>query len=216
MTVSLSRKLSVFSDGSILEQPVTTSDRKLRRVLHDVEMVLGNWREPMPEVFRLEPDHHVILTEPLQWLWRRMNPTMSDKRFCSLFNNDLAFTNRTGFPGRHNYILNEDVEEKDPAFDQARICGGAVVSERYEEGGKVYIESIDVRKPLPTVEYIMARPWLYFDAVLSGNTIRRFPQADGERVYVPLLTAVDNVWLPAVSLQKWTAAEMPDPYRIYL
>lgn len=188
----------------------------LWRVLHDVETTLGDWRTGYPEVFRINPFHSVLLTSPVQWLWRNMNPNMTAEKFCTLFGNTLAFTNGTGFPGRANHILGTDLDENDPRFDQARICGGAVVAEKYRMNGKVYIESIDVRNPLSSAEYVMARPWLRFDALRSGSIIRRFPQADGERIYVPLLTAVDNVWLPESALQRWTAADLPDPYRVYL
>lgn len=186
----------------------------LWRVRHDVETVAGNWRAGLPEIFRLYPLHDVPLSESAQRLWRNMNPLMTDKKWSAVLGNGIAFTNRSGFPGHHNYILNEDITKPDPYFDQARICGGATVIEKYRDGDRIYIESIDVRKPLPTVEQVFEKH-LFFDATLAGSWIGRFPQGDGERVYVPLLTAMDGVYLLEESLQLWTGADYPNPYTIY-
>jgi hypothetical protein len=187
---------------------------QLYRVKHDVETAKGNWRDGLPEVHRLVPDHHVVLDGELQFLWRLMNPGMTDAKFCKMLGNKLAFTNGSGFPGSYNAILGEDLTQPFPRFDQARICGGAVVHGR-EVGDYLYIETIDVRLPIPSAEYVMARPWLRFDAVLAGDVIRPFPQGEGKPVYVPLLSAVDGVKLPLWKLQKWEGATLPNPYKIY-
>ena len=147
---------------------------------------------------------------------------MTSVKFCKLFGNKLAFTNGSGFPGHANYILGEELDQPDPRFDQARICGGAVVAEKKHDDQYVWIETIDVRKPIPSAEYVMARPWLYYHATLAGDIIRMFPQGEGKPVYVPLLSAlsaqagVDGVKLPRWKLQKWTKPELPDPYTVYI
>jgi hypothetical protein len=194
----------------VIEPPVPT----LWRVLHDVETAAGNWRPGKPEVHRLMPDHHVVLTEEIQWLWRSMNPHMTDVKFCKMFGNKLAFTNGSGFPGHANYILGEELEKPDPRFDQARTCGGALKIGQMV-GDYLYLETIDTRRPIPSAEYVLARRWLFFDAVLSGDVIRMFPQGDGLPVFVPLLTATDGVKLPMWKLQKWTGPGLPSPYQIY-
>lgn len=175
------------------------------RVKHDVETPKKIWRPGLPEVFVLGPgEHPVRMPEPLQWLWRNLNPGMSLLKMSKVLGGDkLAFTNTgTGFPGHANYLLGEELDKSDPYMDKARICGGAIVREVDRDALSIYIDFIDTRRPLPAPEYVLARPWLRFDAVTSNKDrnkipfIGRFPQGGGLRVYVPLVAARDRVSLP--------------------
>jgi hypothetical protein len=189
------------------------------RVLHDVELA-GLWRpvSNAPEVFRLEPIHHVLLTEPIQWLWRRMNPLLTDKQWTALLGNGLAFTNGTGFPGHANYILREELNEKDPRFDQARICGGALVRGRVE-GLWLWIENvIDVRKPLPTVQQVYdERRYFVATTARDDGTIGMF-KGRGLDVFVPLLVAQDVRFPLMEQFRGLVACDMskplPSPYEV--
>ncbi len=168
--------------------------RQFYRVNHDTTM----WRAGLPEVFRLEPDIHVILTEPVQRLWRALNPHLTDEQWTLCLGNTLEFTNGTGFPGRHNYITGADADKEDPKFDQTRICGGATICGAVSEGNLI-IQAIDVRFPLPPVEYVRKRRWLWYEAVnidvqkgtdgVFRPVIRPLKGAWGKKVYVPLLSS---------------------------
>ena len=186
------------------------------RVSHDK---LPLWRVMLPEVFRLSPGHHVVLSEAAQWLWRKLNPQLTDEQWTLCLGNTLAFTNGTGFPGHRNYITGEEPNARDPRFDQARVCGGAILKERYVADGRLYFEAIDTRKPLPTVDYVMEHPYLWFEAVNIAESggkpvIRPLKGGWGLPVYVPLLVAVDEPYYPVELCTKLPegAAVLPSPY----
>ena len=111
-------------------------------VKHDVTLPDGNWRSGLPEVHRLLPFHHVVLTEKLQWLWRDINPDMTTEKVCKLFGNGLAFCNGSGFPGHANHLLGEELDKDNPRFDQARICGGGGGAEKKDDDQELWIEKI--------------------------------------------------------------------------
>ncbi len=173
------------------------------------------WRPNLPEVFRLDPDAHVVLTEPMQRLWRAMNPQLTNDQWRRCLGNDLAFTNNgTGFPGHADYINGVELDKSDPRFDQMRVCGGAFLAGS-PFGRALLIDAIDVRKPLPTAHYVMARPWLYFEAVNAdwsvekqGIVIRRFKGEWNQPVYVPVLISVDATF----PLELLTEVLLPSPY----
>jgi hypothetical protein len=162
------------------------------RVNHDRTM----WRPNLPEVFRISPMHHVLLTASVQWLWRKINPQLTDEQWTLCLGNTLAFTNGTGFPGHRNWITGAEPTSRDPRMDQARFCGGTILKERFVRDGNLYFEAIDVRKPLPTPDYVMEHPHLYFEAVniaesLGKPVIRPLKGGWGVPVYVPLFVAQD-------------------------
>lgn len=165
---------------------------KLWRVKHDIERPKGVWRPRLPEVFRLEPNLHVVLGREEQWLWKNINPLLAPLDWRKLLGNKLAFTNRTGFPGHADYVNNMETGKGEPRFDQARVCGGAVVS-GLVDGNKLWLTTVDTRKTLPSAEYVMARPWLYFYNVnaQSDGTIGRFPQGNGLDTFTPLFAMTD-------------------------
>lgn len=202
---------------------VITHNMSLFRVPHDRERVSWNtgdmryrgdengWAreiyrdgyrvmEPFPEVYRLNPDHHTVLDCHWQRVWREMNPALSDKRWSALLGNGLAWTNNTGFPGHRNCITGEDADKPFPRFDQARVCGGALLHGR-REGNRVWIETLLVGDKSLTASQILERPWLWYTAVsVSPDGSTQFitrPGLDGMNypVRVPLLTSLP-VWLP--------------------
>src|SRR5689334_22728219 len=50
----------------------------------------------LPEVYRGWPDHTTPIGEAHQWQWRRINPDLSDEKFCTLLGDELAWTNNSG------------------------------------------------------------------------------------------------------------------------
>lgn len=201
----------VMPDGTRYKQAETPV---YWRVSHDTRI----WRPNLPEVFRIQPLHHVVLTEPIQLLWRRMNPQLTDEQWTLCLGNTLAFTNGTGFPGHRNYVTGAEPNAKDPRFDQARFCGGAILKERYVQDGRLYFEAIDTRQPLPYAWEVMNKPWLYFEAVNIAESqgkpvIRPLKGGWGKPVYVPLLVSQDAYYPVELCTKLETGiAVLPSPY----
>lgn len=159
----------------------------------------------LPEVYRFRPDHVVPLYDDCMWLWRRLNPEFSDDKFCAWLGNALFMTNKTGFPGRRNIILRKDLDKKFPSFDAARMTGGATMEVTRIEGSKVFLKSMIVGRPLPTVEQVRNDQTLWF----WGTSVNRRGEVnimtklgiDGNRhgCRVPFFTARE-IWLPASEL----------------
>jgi len=187
----------------------------LYRVKHDIEMGSA-WRIGSPEVYRLEPDHHIPLAERWQRFIVRLNPWAIGQKYRALLAYNRAFTNGTGYdePGqpRADYINQLNLTDPLPAFDQPRICGGAVVTGRVD-GAWLWLDYLDIDDSVPVVW----KPWQVFHATtVSGErTIGRFPQGDGQDVLIPLI-ARQPVKIEMAKLQRWTSTTLPDPYRIYL
>lgn len=160
-----------------IQEPV-----QLYRKPHDIEIYSydsGDWRyggagyrsgrrrsaaalNPMPEVYRLEPDHVTLLNCDCQRLWWELNPELSARTQSTLLDNGLAFCNHgTGFPYRHNCLTGEHPELKDPAFDAPRDCGGAL-HKGIEQDGYLMIESILTTKPIPAGRDVIDKPWLWY------------------------------------------------------
>lgn len=208
---------------------------QLYRWPHDLERVEntenkiylgnGNWTgkprevviqmgEPLPEVFRLGPDHQTPLSDGYIRLWRAMNPMLSDDKFATLLGNTLWLTNNTGWPGRRNIIQGEDLDEPLPAFHAPVVTGGALFA-GIERDGHLEIENLRSTAPAPGVEYVLARSWLWFwgTSVLPDgrvNTIKRLG-TDGNMhpVKVPFISRYPLV-IPLGWLQKLRPGYVPN------
>lgn len=176
-----------------------------------VRAVVTNAGDPMPEVYRLDPDHHTILDCYWQWIWRDMNVNISDKKWSTLLGNGLALTNNTGFPGHYNCVTGEekpDVIKPSvfPRFDTPRVMGGAILT-GIEMGGLLYITSLLVNDHSTTLDQIVAVPWLWYwwTSVNPEGEVNYITRegADGEMysVRVPLVTT-QQVTLPLSHLHK--------------
>src|SRR5574338_1110775 len=62
-----------------------------------VRSVVTQNNTSLPEVYRLLPFHSVPLTEELQWLWKNINPELSNEKWATLLGSSLAWCNGTGF-----------------------------------------------------------------------------------------------------------------------
>ena len=210
------------------------SNRRLFRVLHDHERPAWGTQEArwgMPEVFVLvapkknnpnvyrECEVNVPATRAIQnmmWeLFKEGTPDFSEekrlKAFKQVYASGRAFMNFNGMDKGANYINNENLDASLPNFDKVRVCGGATIS------GEVVgnMLKVDTLKGPATLEYLLARPWLYFDAITVEARPSPFPQASYDdiynRAYIPLISEVD-VYYPLEELEE--VSEIADPYRI--
>lgn len=187
----LSHRLRTFSDGSVERWPT------LWRVNHDTTL----WRPNLPEVFPFLPNHYSFFGRRWQLLEKQLNPVMTNSKWHNLHlgGNDgddaTAFNNRQGFEMRGDprvdFVNGKDLGAPLPK-QEALVCGGAILAQKYIQDNYLYCEYIDANAPAPTLQYVLDRPWLYFDAVtvrnsVNGIVIGRFPHADGERVFILLL-----------------------------
>jgi hypothetical protein len=172
--------------------------------------------EPQPEVYRYDPDHHVVLDCGWQLLWRNLNPKLSALKWSKLLGNGLAWCNGSGFPGHHNCILHEEVTQDYPRFDQARTCGGAILTGE-ERDGLLYIETLKISQSIPSVEEVMSKPWLwYWGTSINPEGNIRIITREGMNgslygVIIPNLTE-KQVTLPLNELDKLPLGqELPSP-----
>jgi hypothetical protein len=196
----------------------TDGSRGEPRKIYTVNPITGQKEQILnafPEVYRLAPDHHTVLNCAFQWLWRSINPDLSDKKWSTLLGNKLAWTNNTGFPGHANCVLQEEMSKPMPRFDQARVCGGAILTGT-ERNGLLWIESMLINNPVMDPQDVLndRSKWYWGTSVNPEgevNLITR-PGLDGRNypVRVPIVTA-QPVFLPLVELHKLPiSAPLPD------
>src|SRR5512146_491060 len=153
---------------------------ELFRVLHDVEMGAVRRAAPAPEVFWLN-EERTPFGRDWQLLSFALNPGMTGEKWRALYGFMTAFCNGSGFKDddhpEADYVNNLDLSSPLPAFDKTRLCGGARVKGRVE-GTALIVDIMDGNGPVPSLEWLLARPWLYFEAVIvqEDGRITRFPQ----------------------------------------
>lgn len=164
-------------------------------VAHDREYQKEIWRGDVPEVYHGDRDLSTKLTEAWQWLIFNLNPGITEAGFTSLLKYDRAFTNYTGFGAlgreRANYIKGENLDCQLPRWDKWRLCGGTKIRGKYLGGNRLLVETLNGLKRPPSVSWVRARPWLFFEALIvkwDGST-QPFPQNGGNPVWVPLLAS---------------------------
>lgn len=197
-----------------------------------------NFRVGYPEVFwcYTEDDKPVPFGERWQWLSFQLNPQMQPMNWQALHDDWRAFHNNgAGFPHpnipgtpgydpsyiptpRHDYINKMWTDAPDPIWDKVRVCGGMTLSGK-QDGNYVFIDCLDVDNPPSNVDYIKARPWLYFRAVSKvradalPGAIVDFPQNGSYPSFVPLI-ARGAIKLPVVMLEK--VGGYVDPLKVYV
>lgn len=215
-----------LSDASVWSAPLAAAASpalpELWRVKHDKE--LGElWRNNLPEIHPFFDNHFWEFNEAWQRFTFALNPHLTPNKWTAVYGNRRFITNGQGFLDdsdlRANYITGEDLNRPNPKCE-ALICGGAVMAGRVE-GDRFIPNTLNSRNAPPSVEWLKARPWLMFDAVTvdSNGTPRMFPQGSGTPVLIPLVadrTRYPVITFPMAKLQRWTAAELPSPYGIYL
>lgn len=164
----------------------------------------------LPEVYRFLPHHSVVLTEKLQLLWYGINTEISKEKWRTLLGSALAFTNNsTGFGGSEchsDYVNKKNLDCSPPSFDFVRFTGGAMFRGK-TVGNNVYIDYINVFRPLPTVAQLLSNKFLWFYATSISPTgriqyIMRLG-TDGElkRIKIPIFGTHD-LYLPKAELHQ--------------
>lgn len=223
------------SDGSerlimlkVWKLPPEVIAPQLYRVRHDIELPRGLWRPNMPEVHPIFPNHHSEFDRPWQLLSKAMNPRIDNNRWTACYTFQRYLTNNQGFgmsnDPRANHVLGKNLRCDNPRVE-ALTTGGSFHS-GVENGKDLILDTLDVHD-VPTLDWIMARPWFWVYAVtVDGNgTPRRFPQGlqpSGEVVPIihPLFTdrrKYPKPTIPLSKLEKWDMSKpLPDPFKVYL
>lgn len=192
--------------------------KRFWRVKHDIETKKGWWRKA-PEVFWCNE-----LVTPFGADWQllsyALNPGMNPKRWRAVYQHDKAFCNGNGFDWdghpRADFVNRLDLSAPLPAWDKTRFCGGALLSGE-PDGRDLVVEILDGRQTAPTLEWLLAHYWLWFEATDAATPTRvdPFPQRDGLPVRVPLV-GHGEARFPLSELEEIPANSVrPDPYRIY-
>lgn len=207
------------------------------RVKHDCELadLKPNRRKAnyaIPEVYVLTPDTRMVpMTEAWQWFTFRLfwsgAPHLAEaqakQQWRSLYAGNRAFTNRQGFNDesrsgrRADFVNGLDLDAPLPMFDKPRVCGGASVTGK-AGASHLVVETLDGTKAPPSLDYVLARPWLYFEALSIPAfpdlwPLEPFPQGGGV-TRVPLVSA-EPVKYPLVMLERLPEGSGPaDPYEV--
>jgi hypothetical protein len=137
----------------------------------------------------------VNLTKEWQLFIRYINPNMKLGNVSALLGDAKAFTNGTGFPGKANYLLWEELDKGLPQFDKDRSCSFACHT-GVVEGNNLRLTIMDGNKPPPNDANPQTHPWLFFHAtmVYDGGTVDAFPHG------APGWGLTRNcVWMPLVA-----------------
>lgn len=166
-------------------------------------------KKPMPEVYRVLPDHQTPLNCDWQWFWRNLNPELTDTSWSSLMGDSLAWMNNTGARYRRNCILNTNTDsDKFPAFDAPRLCGGAILKRKLPSNdGLFHVEGLMTSDPIPDPADIINKWWLWYWGISvrkdgGVNYIMRMGK-DGtlKRVRIPILSKY-SLYLPESFIDK--------------
>lgn len=213
-----------FDDYFIFGDRKYVVDEDLYRVNHDPTL----WRPNLPEVFPFEPSHYTVFSRYFQLLEKALNPTMTKLKWRNTHlggnqgNDATAFNNRQGFEmsgdPRADWVNFRNTTSPPPK-QEALVCGGAILRARFVDDDYLYPEYVDGNLPVPSLEWIKKRPWLYFDAVNvdgtpgGGVAIRRFAQGGGARVFI-LLLASKPIRIRLTKVTKLSRnSPVPSPYQ---
>ena len=215
----LSHRVKVFSDGSVLHD--SAPNKVYWRVRHDTTL----WRPNLPEVFPFLPSHYTYFTRAHQLLEKQLNAAMTSSKWHNLHlgGNDgdkaTAFNNRQGFEmegdPRVDFVNGRNTSSPLPR-QEALVCGGAILTQKYIDRDYLYPEYIDGNLPVPSKQYVEDN-FLCFDAVtVDGGPdgaiiIRKFPQGDGQRVRI-LLLASKPIRISLNNVER-VYPPFPSPYR---
>ena len=192
-------------------------DEDLYRVNHDET----GWRSGLPEVNPFFPNHFTDFGKDYQLLERRVNYVLNNQDWRSVHTWQRAFNNQQGYDRlgdpRADWINLRDTD-RDPPKQEALVCGGAILRRSFVDDEFLYPVYLDGNRPAPPLEWLLKRPYLFFDAVtvvktINGIVIRRFPQGNGNRVFI-LLLASRPIKIPltkVTQLRRWTP--IPSPYQ---
>ena len=140
----------------------------------------------------------IQFTQPMQWLswWlmKRLNESISMVKWGAVYAGDRWGTNGNGWDNkeepddqRRDYVQDRYAGYPDPKLMDAIIMSGSVYGGDEDEHHVIMrpgVHGIDVYKPLPDVDEVLARGW-YFLAMNNTNPPSPFPQGNGGAVAIP-------------------------------
>lgn len=173
-----------------------------------------------PQIQRMEPYHMTRFTRGWQELSFEMNNTnglsMTSQKWTSLYDWERVITNEQGMgkPGdpRVNYIEGTNIGAELPKV-ASLLFGGNVITGA-SDGAYLWVETLDASGPPPSLEYILARRWLYSIGtnVSKNGSVGRLPQGSGRDVLLPIY-ASKPVKFPLSKLRRLRDDEpIPNPY----
>lgn len=211
-----------------ISYPVPQAERPpLFRVLHELELPPHLRHTPlkMPEVRPTFPNQFCDFGRDAQLLSKSMNPLFSPDKWSVVYDDTLWVTNRQGFGNpddpRANYVTGKNLMYDDPKLE-ALTTGGSCHT-GYIVGDTFYVESLHYEN-VPSLEWILARPWFWVYAITMDSHLkpRPFPQGiqpNGENVLFkhPFFTNTVRyvATMPKWTVVPWTGEGMPDPLKIY-
>jgi hypothetical protein len=152
----------------------------------------------IPAVFRVLPSQQTKLEPEHLQLWRRLNWEFADNILETLIDDHFAWTNGTA-----------DI----PAFDQARVCGGALLRGAVADG-YLMIDSILTSQPVPPASEVLGKSWLWYYATeVNPRGVVTFinrTAKDGTKkpVRVPLISRLP-LYVPVAWLHRLPAGFVP-------
>jgi hypothetical protein len=171
----------------------------------------------LPEIYRMDPDHHTIADCAVQKMWWGLNPDLNAMRMSSLMDDGLMLMNGgAGLPNHINCLTGEGKEYTTyPRFDEARLFAGTFVLV-LRGGGIAYISSMLTTEPIKRAEDVEQqwRCWATsVDPQGVPHLITRPSGVDSDGpdvpVQIPIITA-EPVWLPWDELH-WLPPEFVPP-----
>lgn len=131
-------KMTVYYDDNT-QQVLSSQPRsslQLYQIKHDYELG-DSLRSNLPEVFRLNPQHYVVMTEEVQHFMfellrlemEKVGATLEQARaaWAYLYKGDKAFTNYNGVDTKRDYINRTNLSEELPRLSTL-VCGGNVLA----------------------------------------------------------------------------------------
>ena len=116
-----------------------------------------------------DPGEFTPLTEPFQRLWHGMMNYASEAShsFAALEEiwRNVTISGRALTDGHSrgqwfaDYILGVNLDGPPMAIKYLTMIGN-VLRQTRRNGTRIYVETLDIRKPAPSVEWVMERPWL--------------------------------------------------------
>jgi hypothetical protein len=169
------------------------------RILHNPAVPVDPPRPDVVETAYTTKDNNysaVPMTEAIQWLtfdlFRHgtggiLGLDDCKRRWRMLYSQNLWGTNTAGFesyPPRRDYISKLDMTAELPILQKGITFAGHVGRGKVVNGF-VEFETLSPSNA-PTLDWLLARPWLYFEAKnVNALGQSRFPQAGGNPVLIP-------------------------------
>jgi hypothetical protein len=194
------------------------------RCLHIVEGGYQSDPDGQPEVRPSFNAPSIEFTKSMQLLsWELMsrNSNITKNKWRVVYGNTTAFTNGQGYfksgDPRADWVNNIDTQYRSPRLMKAIICGG--MFGKWDRIGDELIgvpgvHGIDARKPMPTVDEVLARHWYFTATTCKYPNVSHFPQGQGQPVLIPYFL-VEPTPYPLQWFARWDEEYLPDPIKLY-